>query len=169
MRSLNKGISMLVQKAESVKQTGNNGRHLPVDIGSQEYLSDTIECGTNVIQGWLKKHTDRSSKLKLEMYPIRYFHFNRTSGSLQIYSGWAADLKKTSEHSKILHCDFIDKPTSDIPSDFPFPFKLELEGKSLLLFAKTQKEQQLWVGEFKRHQCLLSERVVPMLQNKKEH
>ena len=49
MRTLKQGINKLVQKAESVKQTANNGHHLPVEIGTQEYLSDTIECGSNVI------------------------------------------------------------------------------------------------------------------------
>ena len=41
-------------------------------IGTLENTTETIQIGSNLIQGWLRKHIEKSKLLKVKIFPLRY-------------------------------------------------------------------------------------------------
>jgi hypothetical protein len=144
----------MVRRVDTSLQSRNKGKHLSVDLGKSEYLSNHMEIGELVIQGWVRKYVSRAKYLKIEVYPVRYIRLNRVSGHLQVWKKVGDSLEDNFESKAIILCEPCNegKPVTDGPSDYSYKFLLEVEGKSWFLFCHDPEELRHWVTEFRKFQ-----------------
>ena len=84
--ALNRHLSKLAQKFEkSMCKGAESGQHMENDIGQARYSSATLEAGSLMCQGWVRKHIDKSKYLKLKMHPLRYLVLDKKKGQLKMF------------------------------------------------------------------------------------
>ena len=81
------------------------GEHMDNPIGTLENTTETIQIGSNLIQGWLRKHIEKSKLLKVKIFPLRYAVLD---SKLIIYKKVMDVMTMSLETNQLLYCKAIN-------------------------------------------------------------
>ena len=95
-------------RVESQLEKGSLGEHMDNPIGTLENTTETIQIGSNLIQGWLRKHIEKSKLLKVKIFPLRYAVLDRNTGKLIIYKKVMDVMTISLETNQLLYCKAIN-------------------------------------------------------------
>ena len=98
-----------------------------------------------MIQGWCRKHVEKSKNLQIKVFPIRYLALNRISGVLKIYKNQLEGLVFHSETKNIQDCCAL--ASEEAPPDFPFKMQIVAEGQQISFYFASGQERAMWIRE----------------------
>lgn len=161
VKSVRRSVSQLAHKADQAGlEACNLGKHRETETPAQDYEHNTatLQVSQQICQGYLRKQTQ--TKKTISSFPARYYQLDRETGQLKIYPFATSQQPPkimgpgTEQELILVSRGSTEEQGENRPDDFPFSFSLQTNERDFILFAATEEERNIWVGELEQWQSI---------------